>query len=101
MDNLMKISSLKVNNMFIIVIAGSFPSCESFQLSCSRNLTLKKFTKNVMFAKHGLNPSFYKVCVCVVCMCVCLCVCVCVCVYGSFINGEVNQYDTSYTQVLI
>ena len=35
MDNLVKISSLKVNNMFIIANAGNFPSCESFLLSCS------------------------------------------------------------------
>ena len=55
-----------------------------------------------MFAKHGFNPPFYKVCVCV---CSCVCVCVCVCVYGrvcgSFVNGEVTQYDASYTQALI
>ena len=49
-----------------------------------------------MFAKHGLNPPFYKVCVCVyVCMYVCVCVC------GSFLNGELTQYDASYTQALI
>ena len=53
-----------------------------------------------MFAKHGLNPPFYKVCVCV-CMYVCMCVCVCVCVCGSFLNGELTQYDASYTQALI
>ena len=57
-----------------------------------------------MFAKHGFNPPFYKVCVCV-CVRVCVCVCVCVCVYGrvcgSFVNGEVTQYDASYTQALI
>ena len=47
-----------------------------------------------MFAKHGFNPPFYKVCVCV-------CSCVCVCVCGSFVNGEVTQYDASYTQALI
>ena len=47
-----------------------------------------------MFAKHGLNPPFYKVRACV-------CVCVCVCVCGSFLNGEVTQYDVSYTQALI
>ena len=51
-----------------------------------------------MFAKHGLNPPFYKVCVCV-CVYVCMCVCVCVC--GSFLNGELTQYDASYTQALI
>ena len=43
-----------------------------------------------MFAKHGSNPPFYKVCV-RACMCVCV----------SFLNGEVTQYDASYTQVLI
>ena len=40
-----------------------------------------------------------------VCVCVRVCVCVCVCVYGrvcgSFVNGEVTQYDASYTQALI
>ena len=52
-----------------------------------------KFTKNVLiFAKHGLNPPFYKVCVCV---------CVCVFVCDSFLSGEVTQYDASYTQALI
>ena len=39
------------------------------------------------------------------CVCVCVRVCVCVCVYGrvcgSFVNGEVTQYDASYTQALI
>ena len=55
-----------------------------------------------MFAKHGLNPPFYKVCVCV-CACagVCVRVCACVCVCGSFLNGEITQYDATYTQALI
>ena len=29
------------------------------------------------------------------------CVFVCMCVCGSFLNGEVTQYDASYTQALI
>ena len=77
-NNLVKISSFKVSNTFIIANVGNFSFCESFLFELFQKINPYEVYKIYSYVyETWFNPPFYKACVCV---CVCVRVCVCVCV---------------------